>query len=80
MTQKSAGGWSLRKALVRRVAQAVKEYEKELNRPDPKAKPASPPPVQQAPVVPPAAKAGPAEADTEAQGPAEQAEEHEERG
>ena len=35
MAQKGSGngGWSLRKALVRRVAQAVNAYEKELNRP-----------------------------------------------
>ena len=30
---KNTGGWSLRKALVRRIAQAQIAYERELNRP-----------------------------------------------
>jgi hypothetical protein len=47
MTQKSSGGWSLRKALVRRIAVAVNEYEKEANRP-----------VQGAPTLAPAQPTG----------------------
>ncbi len=65
MTQKSSGGgWSLRKALVRRIAQAVNEYDKELNRPAPGAgKPAqapasSPPAAPPAPTPPPEGQSG----------------------
>ena len=59
MTQKSSGGWSLRKALVRRIAVAVNEYEKEANRPAqgaPKPAPAQPASAQ------PSAQAAAAEA------------------
>jgi hypothetical protein len=73
MTQKSSGGWSLRKALVRRIAQAVNEYEKEANRPEPgaaKSTPAKNPPADSvltessstpAPAMPPGEAGGPEE-------------------
>jgi len=56
MAQKASGngGWSLRKALLRRFAEAVKEYEKEVNRPAEGAKKPAPAPASEPSPVEPA--------------------------
>jgi hypothetical protein len=66
MAQKASGngGWSLRKALARRIAEAVNQYEKEVNRPaDGAKKPAPAPTREPGPAGPAGPETGPSEAD-----------------
>ncbi len=60
MSQKSSGsgGWSLRKALVRKVAQAVNAYEKEVSRPAKAAKKSAARPESELAVPDPAGGGG----------------------